>query len=258
MSDVIEPDPVERVAGWIREAGAVTVLTGAGISTDSGIPDFRGPAGVWTRDPGAQRMVNIEVYATDAEVRRRAWQRRRSHEAWTAQPNAGHRALAELGRAGKLRAIVTQNIDRLHQKAGNEPDAVIELHGSMQHTVCLTCRDRRPMAQALARVEAGEADPPCLACGGVLKSGTIFFGEPLEADVLLAAQRAAAECAVFLVVGTSLTVAPASWLPMVAAASGARVVIVNAEPTPYDGDADAVIRQPIGLALPRLADLATK
>jgi NAD-dependent deacetylase len=249
-------DVIERVAGWIREADAVTALTGAGISTDSGIPDFRGPAGVWTRDPGAQRMVNIEVYACDPEVRRRAWQRRRAHEAWTAEPNAGHRALAELERAGKLRAIVTQNIDRLHHKAGNRPGTVIELHGSMQHTVCLTCRERRPMAQALARVEAGEADPPCLACGGVLKSGTIFFGEALDAEVLLAAQRAAAQCAVFLVVGTSLTVAPASWLPRVAAEAGARVAIVNAEPTPYDEEADAVIRLPISQALPRLADLA--
>lgn len=249
-------DVIERVAGWIRDADAVTVLTGAGISTDSGIPDFRGPAGVWTRDPGAQRMVNIEVYASDPEVRRRAWQRRRAHEAWTAEPNAGHRALAELERVGKLRAIVTQNIDRLHQKAGNRPGTVIELHGSMQQTVCLTCRERRPMAQALARVEAGEPDPPCLACGGVLKSGTIFFGEALEAEVLLAAQRAAAQCSVFLVVGTSLTVAPASWLPNIAATAGARVVIVNAEPTPYDEEADAVIRLPIGEALPRLADLA--
>src|SRR5712691_13125812 len=159
---------MERVAGWIRAADAVTVLTGAGISTDSGIPDFRGPSGVWTRDPGAQRMVDITVYASDPEVRRRAWQRRRSHEAWTAEPNAGHRALAELGRVGKLRAIVTQNIERLHQKAGNEPETVIELHGSMQHTVCLDCRERRPMAEALARVAAGEDDPRCLACGGVL------------------------------------------------------------------------------------------
>ncbi len=249
-------DAIERVAGWIRETDAVTVLTGAGISTDSGIPDFRGPSGIWTKDPGAQRMVDIQVYASDPEVRRRAWQRRRAHEAWTAQPNAGHRALAELERAGKLRAVVTQNIDRLHQKAGNAPETVIELHGSMQHTVCLACRDRRPMAEALARVEAGEADPPCLACGGVLKSGTIFFGEALDQDVLLAAQQAAAQCRVFLVVGTSLTVAPASRLPKIAAAAGARVAILNAEPTPYDRAADAVIRLPIGEALPRLADLA--
>jgi len=249
-------DEIERVAGWIRAAGAVTVLTGAGISTDSGIPDFRGPTGVWTRDPGAQRMVNIQVYRSDPEVRRRAWQRRRAHEAWTAEPNAGHHALAALERAGKLRAVITQNIDRLHQKAGNQSDTVIELHGSMQHTVCLACGDRRPMAEALARVTAGEADPPCLACSGVLKSGTIFFGEALDADVLRAAQVAATECEVFLVVGTSLMVAPASWLPGLAAAGGARVAIVNAEPTPYDTQADAVIRQPIGDALPRLADLA--
>jgi NAD-dependent deacetylase len=251
------PDDIERVAGWIRAASAVTVLTGAGISTDSGIPDFRGPAGVWTRDPGAQRMVDIQVYLSDPDVRRRAWQRRRAHEAWTAEPNAGHHALAALERAGKLRAVITQNIDRLHQKAGNQSGTVIELHGSMEHTVCLACRDRRSMAEALARVAAGEADPPCLACGGVLKSATIFFGERLDPHVLRAAQFAAAACQLFLVVGTSLTVAPASWLPGLAAASGARVAIVNAEPTSYDAQADAVIRQPIGDALPRLADLAS-
>ncbi len=245
---------LQQVADWLRKARAVTALTGAGISTDSGIPDFRGPAGVWTRDPGAQRMVDIQVYASEPEVRRRAWQRRRAHEAWTAEPNAGHRALADLERSGRLRAVVTQNIDRLHQKAGSA--AVIELHGSMGETVCLACRDRRPMAEALARVAAGEDDPPCLVCGGVLKSATVFFGEALDPHVLEAAQQAAAGSDLFLVVGTSLTVAPASWLPGIAAAAGAKVAVLNAEPTPYDGAADAVIRRPIGAALPRLVDLA--
>lgn len=246
---------LDHVAGWLRAAGKVTVLTGAGISTDSGIPDFRGPDGVWTRDPAAQRMVDIEVYARDPEVRAAAWQRRRTHEAWSARPNAAHQALVALERAGRLRAIVTQNIDRLHQRAGSSAGLVIELHGSMEHTVCLACRDRRPMRAALDRVTAGEADPPCLACGGVLKSGSVFFGEHLDQRVLLAAQRAAADCDVFLVVGTSLMVAPASWLPEIAAAGGARVVIVNGAPTTFDDRADAVLRQPIGDVLPRLAEL---
>jgi NAD-dependent protein deacetylase/lipoamidase len=247
---------IEEVARWLRATAKVTVLTGAGISTDSGIPDFRGPAGVWTRDPDAQRMVDIHVYANDSDVRARAWLRRRDHEAWSARPNPAHEALAELERVGKLRALITQNIDRLHQRAGNAPDTVIELHGAMMDTVCLSCRDRRPMRAALDRVEAGEADPPCLKCGGVLKSATVFFGELLDERVLLAAQHAASDCGVFLVIGTSLTVAPASWLPEIAAASGARVAIINGEPTPYDRRADAVIRQPIGEVLPRLVELA--
>ncbi|HSV66495.1 MAG TPA: Sir2 family NAD-dependent protein deacetylase [Mycobacteriales bacterium] len=246
-------DEIVRVAGWLgADGGVTTVLTGAGISTDSGIPDFRGPTGVWTTDPAAQRMVDISVYAADPEIRRAAWRRRRDHPTWSATPNAAHRALVDLERAGRLRAIVTQNIDRLHQRAGSAGDQVIELHGSMAQTVCLSCRDRRDMAEALARLDAGEADPPCLACGGILKSATIFFGESLDRQVLAAAQLAAAECAVFLVIGTSLTVAPASWLPGLAAEAGARVVIVNGAPTPYDRLADAVIRQPIGAAVPAL------
>ena len=257
VAEPVATDPaVREVASWIRATAKVTVLTGAGISTDSGIPDFRGPAGVWTRDPAAQRMVDIEVYANDPAVRVLAWRRRRDHEAWRAQPNAAHRALVDLERAGKLRAIVTQNIDRLHQRAGSDPDRVIELHGAMMETTCLGCRERRPMRQALDRVEAGEPDPPCLACGGVLKSATVFFGEMLEESVLLAAQRAAVDCGVFLVVGTSLMVAPASWLPEIAAAAGARVAVINGEPTPYDQRADAVLREPIGGVLPKLIELA--
>lgn len=157
---------------------------------------------------------------SDPRVRRLAWQRRREHPAWRAAPNAAHRALVELERAGRLRAIITQNIDRLHQKAGSDPDRVIALHGSMGQTVCLSCRDRRPMAEALTRLAAGEPDPVCLVCGGILKSGTVFFGEPLDPAVLAAAQQAATGCELFLVIGTSLTVAPASGLPAVAAEAG--------------------------------------
>ncbi|HEX5493380.1 MAG TPA: Sir2 family NAD-dependent protein deacetylase [Mycobacteriales bacterium] len=248
---------VEQVAGWVRAARAVTVLTGAGISTDSGIPDFRGPRGVWTRDPSAQRFVTIDAYVTDPEVRRRAWQGRRNHPARTARPNAAHRALVDLERSGRLRAVLTQNIDGLHQKAGNDPALVAELHGSLAEVVCLSCAERSPMTLALDRVAGGEADPPCLSCGGILKSAVVFFGESLDPGVFAAARRAALDCDLFLAVGTSLTVAPASELPGLAASARARVVIVNAEPTPVDGLADAVLAEPVGEALPAILSPTT-
>jgi len=244
------------VAGWIRDASAVTVLTGAGISTDSGIPDFRGPQGVWTVNPDAQRISDIRVYVADPQVRRQAWRNRRQHPAWSARPNAAHRALVTLERAGRLRALVTQNIDELHQRAGNDPAVVLELHGTLFWVSCLSCSDRTPMADALARVDAGEEDPHCLRCGGLLKSATVSFGQPLDQAVLAAAVTAVAECDLLLAVGSSLTVQPAAGLVTVAADVGAPVVIVNAEPTPYDHLAAALIREPIGIALPALvADL---
>lgn len=243
-------------AGWLADATRVTVLTGAGISTDSGIPDFRGPDGVWTRDPAAARLVTLDAYLADPDVRRRAWLSRRDHPAWTAEPNAAHRALVDLEKAGRLRAVVTQNIDELHQRAGSDPARVIEVHGTLFHVVCLACGDRTTMREALDRVAAGEPDPPCLRCDGILKSATIAFGQSLDAATLRAAWTAAAECDLFLAVGTSLTVHPVAGLVEVAAGSGARVVIVNAEETPYDAAADAVLREPIGTVLPRLVRAA--
>jgi NAD-dependent deacetylase len=231
-------------------SAAITVLTGAGISTESGIPDFRGPNGVWTRDPAAQQMFTLQNYVADSELRRRSWQNRRIHAAWTAEPNAGHRALVELERAGRLRALITQNIDGLHQRAGSQ--AVIELHGTLYGVECLSCDDRTEMSAALARVEAGEQDPPCLGCGGILKSATISFGQHLDTAVLRRAQAAALDCAEFFAIGTSLTVQPAAGLARLAARNGARLVIVNAEPTPYDDLAAAVVREPIGAVLPDL------
>ena len=243
---------VARVAGWLGAAERVTVLTGAGISTESGIPDFRGPQGVWTRNPEAQRMFTLASYVSDPEVRRRSWRNRREHPAWTAEPNAGHRALVELERTGRLRAVVTQNIDGLHQRAGSDPERVIEIHGTLWEAECLSCHRRLPMADVLARVDAGEDDPACQGCGGLLKSATISFGQSLDPDVLRAATLAAAGSDVFLAVGTSLTVHPAAALPDLARSGGARLVVVNAEPTPYDDVADAVLREPIGQVLPRL------
>jgi NAD-dependent deacetylase len=240
------------VAAWVRQSTAVTVLTGAGISTDSGIPDFRGPSGVWTRNPGAQRISDIRAYVTDPEVRRQAWRSRRDHPAWSARPNRAHEALLALERSGRLRALVTQNIDGLHQRAGSDPARVLELHGTMFSAVCLSCGQRTPMADALRRVERGEEDPHCLRCGGLLKSATVSFGQSLDPAVLAAAGAAAADCDLLLVVGSSLTVQPAAGLVDVAAAAGARIVIVNAQPTPYDDQADALVREPIGVALPAL------
>jgi NAD-dependent deacetylase len=189
---------------------------------------------------------------SDPAIRRRAWRERRDHPAWHARPNAAHAALVDLERQGRLRALITQNIDGLHHVAGSSPALVLEVHGSMREVACLDCGERTTMRSALDRVDAGEPDPACLTCGGILKSATISFGQALDAGVIGAAARAAADCDVFLAAGTSLTVHPVAGLTEVAAASGARVVIVNAEPTPYDGLADLVVREPTGTALPRL------
>lgn len=233
-------------------AGRVTVLTGAGISTESGIPDFRGPQGVWTRNPAAQSLFTLQSYLADQQVRELAWHNRLEHPAWHAQPNDGHRALVDLERAGRLRAIVTQNIDGLHQRAGSSSARVIEIHGTLYDVECLGCARRTPMRENLDRVEAGEPDPRCLVCGEIQKAATISFGQSLRPEVLRAARRAAQDCDLMLAVGTTLQVHPAAGLVDVAVAAGARLVIVNRDPTPYDGAASAVLRDPIGEALPRL------
>jgi NAD-dependent deacetylase len=240
------------VVDWLAAAPTVTALTGAGISTDSGIPDFRGPNGVWTRDPGAAATVTLQAYRSDPEVRRRAWRARRDHPVWTAEPNQGHRALVDLERAGRLDAIVTQNIDGLHQRAGSDPARVVEIHGTLYGVQCLGCDARTTMREALDRVEAGEADPPCRTCGGILKSATISFGQAMDVASMEAALTAVARSDLLLAIGTSLTVHPAAGLVDVARGCGARVVIVNGSPTPYDKVADAVLREPIGTVLPAL------
>jgi NAD-dependent protein deacetylase/lipoamidase len=241
------------VRGWIGACERLVVLTGAGISTESGIPDFRGPRGVWTRNPEAEKQSTIQHYVADPEVRRRAWRSRLESPAWTATPNAGHRALAELERRGKLDTLITQNIDGLHQAAGSSPARVVEVHGTMREVVCLACGERAPMDRALARVRAGEADPPCRTCGGILKSATISFGQSLVPEDLRRAELAARRCDLMLAVGTKLSVWPVAGVVPVAKDAGARVVIVNAEPTEMDSLADAVLRGAIGEILPRLA-----
>jgi NAD-dependent deacetylase len=243
---------IEEARAWVEDATRIVILTGAGISTESGIPDFRGPQGVWTRDPQAEKLSDIRYYVADPEIRRKSWQSRLGHPAWTALPNAGHAAIAELERRGKLHALITQNIDGLHQKAGNSPARVIEVHGTVHAAVCLSCAWKGPMQETLERVRRGEPDPPCARCGGILKSDTISFGQPLVAEVIDRAMNAAAEADLFISVGTSLQVYPVAGAVPVAKRAGARVVIVNAQPTPFDGTADAVLRDPIGEILPRI------
>ena len=243
---------IENVRAWIDDAGRVVVLTGAGISTDSGIPDFRGPQGVWTRNPVAEKMSNIDYYLADPEVRKASWQNRLSSPAWSARPNAGHAALAHLERKGKLHALITQNIDELHQIAGNSPQRVIEVHGTMRKFMCWGCGMKGPMQLVLERVRAGEEDPHCIDCGGILKSDTISFGQQLVPEVIERAMRSAGEAEVFLAVGSSLQVYPIAGTVDLARSAGAKIVIINAQPTPFDGMADAVFRDSISEVLPQL------
>lgn len=230
----------------------VALLSGAGISTDSGIPDYRGPNGLWRRDPEAEKLVTYAPYMSDPEIRRRSWQMRLSHRTLDAAPNAAHTAVAELERSGVPVRVITQNVDGLHQLAGLPARKVLELHGTARQVVCTKCHARGPMEDALLRVEAGEADPPCRTCGGILKPATVMFGERLDPVVLGQAVAVTKACQVFVAVGTTLQVQPAADLAGVAADHGARLVVVNADPTPYDDRADEVIREPIGTALPKL------
>jgi NAD-dependent deacetylase len=246
------PDDLTGAAAAVAGASRIVVLSGAGISTESGIPDFRGPDGLWTRNPGAERLSSLPDYLADPAVRRRSWRARLEHAAWRAEPNAAHRALVALEESGRLHAILTQNVDGLHQRAGSSTSLVVELHGTMFETVCLTCNDRQPMRAALDRVEAGEEDPSCQVCGGILKSATISFGQQLDTRVLTRAREAAQSCDLMLVAGSSLSVHPAAGLVGVAARAGAAVIILNQTETPYDAFAAFVLRGRLGAVLPEL------
>ena len=249
---------IGQVRSWVDESARVVVLTGAGISTDSGIPDFRGPQGLWTRNPLAERLSNIHYYLADREVRKLSWQNRMASPAWTARPNAGHLALVHLEKRQKLHALITQNIDELHQQAGNSPDKVIEVHGSMRRFMCWGCGMRGPMQLVLERVRAGEEDPECRDCGGVLKSDTISFGQQLVPEVIDRAMRVAAEADVFLAVGTTLQVHPVAGAVDIARSAGAKVIIVNAQPTAFDDVADAVFQTSISEVLPAILGSASR
>jgi NAD-dependent deacetylase len=246
---------IDDLATYLRRATKVVVLTGAGISTDSGIPDFRGPNGIWTKDPKAEKLSSLQHYMADPELRKHAWKVRLDHPGWAAEPNAAHLALVELERRGKLSTLVTQNIDGLHQKAGNSTDVVIEIHGTMREVMCMSCGERAPMQRALDRVLAGEEDPDCRTCGGILKSATISFGQNLVREDLEQAYSAAGSADLFIAVGTSLTVSPVAQLPQVALDAGAGLAILNAEPTPLDALATWVVRRPLSESLPRLVGM---
>ncbi|HLW54042.1 MAG TPA: Sir2 family NAD-dependent protein deacetylase [Candidatus Angelobacter sp.] len=245
---------IEKAREWMERSRRVVALTGAGISTESGIPDFRGPQGLWTKNPKAEKLSDIRYYMTDPEVRRLAWQQRLTHPAWQAKPNRGHIALVELEQSGRLHAVVTQNIDGLHQAAGNSSDKVVEVHGTMREVMCMACAWRGPMTATLERVRAGEEDPECKSCGGILKSATISFGQALVPEVIDRAMQAATEADLLIAIGTSLNVYPIANAVPLAKSAKARVIIVNAEPTPMDAMADAVLRGKIGDVLPTLVE----
>jgi NAD-dependent deacetylase len=256
---VSKPSDVQAARELIAHGRRIVVLTGAGISTGSGIPDFRGPSGVWTKNPEAERLSTLHVYLSDPEVRRQAWRSRLESPAWQAKPNEGHYALVTLQRRGVLDTLVTQNIDGLHQAAGTDPDRVVEIHGTIHEVACMSCDSRKPMSEVLERVRAGEEDPVCLElvgpdkqCGGILKSAIISFGQNLVVEDLERAERAASACDLLLAVGSSLSVYPAAGLVPTAHLSGARVVIVNGEPTQYDSIADAVVQGTITEVLPAI------
>jgi NAD-dependent deacetylase len=243
---------IREARSWVDAAKRVVVLTGAGISTDSGIPDFRGPQGLWTKNPLAEKMSNIHYYLADREVRKLAWQNRMASPAWTARPNPGHLSIVHLERINKLHALITQNIDELHQVAGNSAEKVIEVHGSMRRFMCWGCGMRGPMQKVLERVRAGEDDPPCRDCGGILKSDTISFGQQLVPEVIDQAMRVAAEADVFVAVGSTLQVYPVAGAVDIARNAGAKVIIVNAQPTAFDDVADAVLPGSISEILPAI------
>lgn len=246
---------LQSARAQIANAQRITVLTGAGISTDSGIPDFRGPQGLWTLNPDAERAATLQHYLDDHELRKRSWQNRVKWIDGDPQPNDGHKALFALEARGVLVAVVTQNVDELHQRAGHDPGKVLEVHGTLHRTCCWSCKDRRPMKQALARVVAGESDPKCELCGGILKSDTILFGQPLDQDVMSRALAASSNCEVFIAVGTSLSVFPAANTLPRAKSCGAKVIIVNGQPTEMDHYADVVLNGEISEIMPNICSV---
>lgn len=238
----------EEAVQLIARSSRIVGFTGAGISTESGIPDFRSPGGVWANN----RIIEYQEFVSSRAGRIEYWRQKVAMwpEMRDARPNAGHEALANLERRGKLRAMITQNIDGLHQRAGNTN--VIELHGTTVEAECLSCRDRIPMDEAVARVVAGDLAPECELCGGLLKPATISFGQSMPAREMELAAAACRDCDVFLAVGSSLVVFPAASLPELAARNGAALIIINRTPTPLDELAGLVLREEIGTALPGL------
>ena len=244
-------DTTAALVALARPCRRIVAFTGAGISTESGIPDYRGPGGVWER----QAPPTLGDFRTNPDTRRAYWQQRRARYPTlaAAQPNAGHAALAALERAGRLLAVITQNIDGLHQKAGNDPDRVIELHGSAHTIRCLDCGRSWPATAIAERLTAGESVPSCPVCGGPLRAATVLFGEPLPTPAFRRAVDAARACDLMLVVGSSLIVNPAAQLPALAKRAGAPLAIVNRTPTPLDPLADVLVGAEAGPTLAALA-----
>lgn len=252
MQSFSVPDRIDAAANWVRQAQRVTVLTGAGVSTDSGIPDFRGPNGLWTKNPDLERASNIRHFLSDPELRQRSWRSRLENGVFAAQPNACHHALYRLERHGRLEAIITQNVDGLHHAAGHHPDRVLEVHGTVHYARCYDCRERWPMSEMLGRVRAGDLDPRCDRCGGIVKSDVVLFGEQLVPEVIGAAFDAAERCDVFIAAGSTLAVHPAAGLVPAARSAGAKVIIVNGQPTEMDHLADIVVQGDLATSLAAL------
>lgn len=243
-------EQLQDAAELIEQARRIVALTGAGISTESGIPDFRSAGSPWV----AQPPVSYKEFISNAEARQQYWRTRRqlSGQVSSARPNAAHDALAVLERRGKLLGVITQNFDGLHQDAGNAAERVVELHGTSREAACTLCGARSPMADLQRRVDAGEVDPTCALCGGYMKTATILFGQRVPDAVLARAKTLATECDLFLVVGSSLQVTPAANLPRLALSRDMPLIIVNLAPTPLDDYADVVIHGKAGEVLPTI------
>jgi NAD-dependent deacetylase len=246
-------EQLQDAAELIHEARRIVVLTGAGISTESGIPDFRSPGSIWRENP----PVSYQDFIHKPEARRQYWSTRRglSAQVKAAFPNAAHYALVELERRQILLGIITQNFDGLHHDAGHSPERVIELHGTSREAACTLCGALTSMDDLQQRIDGGEVDPRCEICHGYMKSATILFGQHIPNAVLARAKELTEVCDLFLVVGSSLSVAPAANLPRLALKHDAPLIIVNLAPTPMDSYADLVLREKAGLVLPRLVEL---
>jgi NAD-dependent deacetylase len=245
-------DAIAAAADLIDQAERVAVLTGAGISTDSRIPDFRGPQGVWTKNPEAEKQATIQNYLADPEVRRRAWMTRLDSPMWAAEPNRGHEALLRLEQRAKLHLLITQNVDGLHHAAGSDPDRIVEVHGTARRVVCWECDYDEEMQVVLDRVRQGETDPPCPRCGGILKSATISFGQNLVMADIERSNEGAATCDLMLAVGTTLAVFPVARVVPIAKTSGAKIIIVNGSSTEMDDMADVMVQGSISEVLPAI------
>jgi len=248
---MIAPDldtAIARLGQMIHKASSIVPFTGAGISTECGIPDFRSPGGVWTKN----RPIPFDEFLANQEARNESWRRRfaMSDQFGDARPGRGHRALASLYRAGKVPGLVTQNIDNLHQASGIAPEHVVELHGNTTYAACLDCDSRYELTWVRQRMDAANGcAPDCPACGGFVKTATVSFGQAMPEEAMRHAQELALRCELFLAIGSSLAVWPAAGFPSMAKRNGAQLIIINREPTEFDELADLVVRQDIGTVL---------